>query len=110
MRTALLAAVSHDLRTPLASIKASISSLRQADVAYSPADEEELLATVEESADRLDGLIANLLDMSRLQTGALSPCVQAVAVDEVAPLALHGLAGAADRGPRHPGGSSSAAR
>jgi len=95
MRTALLAAVSHDLRTPLASIKASISSLRQGDVDYSPADEEELLATVEDSTDRLDTLIANLLDMSRLQTGALHPFVQPVAVDEVAPLALHGLPGAA---------------
>jgi two-component system sensor histidine kinase KdpD len=94
MRTALLAAVSHDLRTPLASIKASISSLRQPDVAYSEADERELLATVEDSADRLDGLIANLLDMSRLQTGALQPFVQPVAVEEVAPLALHGLPGA----------------
>jgi two-component system, OmpR family, sensor histidine kinase KdpD len=94
MRTALLAAVSHDLRTPLASIKASISSLRQPDVSYSEADEKELLATVEDSADRLDGLIANLLDMSRLQTGALQPFVQPVAVEEVAPLALHGLPGA----------------
>jgi two-component system sensor histidine kinase KdpD len=93
MRTALLAAVSHDLRTPLASIKASISSLRQPDVAYSPEDEAELLATVEDSTDRLDGLIANLLDMSRLQTGALQPFVQPVAIDEVAPLALHGLPG-----------------
>jgi two-component system sensor histidine kinase KdpD len=94
MRTALLAAVSHDLRTPLASIKASISSLRQPDVAYSAADERELLATVEDSADRLDSLITNLLDMSRLQTGALQPFVQPVSVEEVAPLALHGLAGA----------------
>jgi two-component system sensor histidine kinase KdpD len=96
MRTALLAAVSHDLRTPLASIKASISSLRQPDVAYSPEDEAELLGTVEESADRLDGLIANLLDMSRLQTGALQPVVQPVSVEEVAPLALHGLPGGSD--------------
>jgi two-component system, OmpR family, sensor histidine kinase KdpD len=94
MRTALLAAVSHDLRTPLASIKASISSLRQPDIAYSADDEQELLETVEESADRLDGLIANLLDMSRLQTGALQPIVAPVAVEEVAPLALHGLPGA----------------
>lgn len=91
MRTALLAAVSHDLRTPLASIKASISSLRQPDVTYSAADEAELLETVELAADRLDGLIANLLDMSRIQTGALYPFVQTVAVDEVALLALHGL-------------------
>ena len=95
MRTALLAAVSHDLRTPLASIKASISSLRQPDIAYSDEDEQELLATVEEASDRLDGLIANLLDMSRIQTGALHPFVQLVAVDEVAPMALHGLPDAA---------------
>jgi two-component system sensor histidine kinase KdpD len=93
MRTALLAAVSHDLRTPLASIKASVSSLRQPDLDLPIADQAELLATVEESADRLDGLIANLLDMSRLQTGALQPFVQPVAVEEVAPLALHGLPG-----------------
>ena len=66
MRTALLAAVSHDLRTPLASIKASVSSLRQTDVTWSEEDEAELLATIEVSSDRLDALIGNLLDMSRL--------------------------------------------
>ncbi|HKA94873.1 MAG TPA: DUF4118 domain-containing protein, partial [Streptosporangiaceae bacterium] len=69
MRTALLAAVSHDLRTPLASIKASVSSLRQTDVAWTESDEEAFLATIEQNADRLDGLIGNLLDMSRLHTG-----------------------------------------
>src|SRR6516165_1456177 len=63
MRTALLAAVSHDLRTPLASIKASVSSLRQTDVAWTESDGEALLATIEQNADRLDGLIGNLLDM-----------------------------------------------
>jgi len=91
MRTALLAAVSHDLRTPLASIKASVSSLRQTDVAWTPADEADLLATVEENADRLDALIGNLLDMSRLQTGSLAPFLRPTAVDEVAPVALRGL-------------------
>ena len=70
MRTALLAAVSHDLRTPLASIKASVSSLRQTDVEWSEADEADLLATIEQNADRLDALIGNLLDMSRLHTGS----------------------------------------
>lgn len=88
IRTALLAAVSHDLRTPLASIKASVSSLRQGDVEWDPADEAELLATIEESADRLDGLIANLLDMSRLQTGGLNPLAREVALDEVTAPAL----------------------
>jgi two-component system sensor histidine kinase KdpD len=91
MRTALLAAVSHDLRTPLASIKASVSSLRQTDVAWSPADEADLLATIEENADRLDALIGNLLDMSRLHTGSLQPFLRPIAIDEVAPIALHGL-------------------
>src|ERR1700690_2049746 len=71
MRTALLAAVSHDLRTPLASIKASASSLRQTDVEWSEADQADLLATIEQNADRLDALIGNLLDMSRLHTGSL---------------------------------------
>jgi two-component system, OmpR family, sensor histidine kinase KdpD len=91
MRTALLAAVSHDLRTPLASIKASVSTLRQTDVQWTPADEAALLATIEQGADRLDALIANLLDMSRLSTGSLQPFLRPTAVDEVAPVALRGL-------------------
>ena len=70
-RTALLAAVSHDLRTPLASIKAAASSLRQAEVDFSPEDEASLLETIEESADRLTVLVTNLLDMSRLQSGSV---------------------------------------
>jgi two-component system, OmpR family, sensor histidine kinase KdpD len=93
MRTALLAAVSHDLRTPLASIKASVSTLRQTDVDWAPADEAALLAAIERSADRLDALIGNLLDMSRLATGALQPFLRPTTVDEVAPVALRGLDG-----------------
>jgi two-component system sensor histidine kinase KdpD len=92
MRTALLAAVSHDLRTPLASIKASVSTLRQTDVAWTAADEEALLATIEDGADRLDALIGNLLDMSRLTTGSLEPFLRPTSVEEVAPAALLGLA------------------
>jgi two-component system sensor histidine kinase KdpD len=91
MRTALLRAVSHDLRTPLASIKASVSSLRQTDVHWSAEDEAELLANIEQNADRLDALVGNLLDMSRLQAGSLEPFLRATAVDEVAPVALRGL-------------------
>ena len=91
MRTALLAAVSHDLRTPLASIKASVSSLRQTDVEWSEADQADLLATIEQNADRLDALIGNLLDMSRLHTGSLQPFLRPTAIDEVAPVALFGL-------------------
>jgi two-component system sensor histidine kinase KdpD len=93
MRTALLAAVSHDLRTPLASIKASVSTLRQTDVEWTQADEAALLATIEASADRLDALIGNLLDMSRLTTGSLQPFLRPTAIDEVAPMALRGLDG-----------------
>jgi two-component system, OmpR family, sensor histidine kinase KdpD len=96
MRTALLAAVSHDLRTPLASIKASVSSLRQTDVDWTEADQEALLATIEENADRLDGLIGNLLDMSRLHTGSLQPFLRPITIDEVAPVALRGLDAPAD--------------
>jgi two-component system, OmpR family, sensor histidine kinase KdpD len=91
MRTALLAAVSHDLRTPLASIKASVSTLRQTDVQWTAADEAALLATIEQGADRLDALIGNLLDMSRLSTGSLQPFLRPTAIDEVAPVALRGL-------------------
>jgi two-component system, OmpR family, sensor histidine kinase KdpD len=91
MRTALLAAVSHDLRTPLASIKASASTLRQTDVEWTPADQAALLATIDSNADRLDALIGNLLDMSRLHTGSLDPFLRPTAIDEVAPVALRGL-------------------
>ncbi|OEU90223.1 histidine kinase [Streptomyces abyssalis] len=91
IRTALLAAVSHDLRTPLAAVKASVSSLRSGDVAWSAEDEAGLLAAIEEGADRLDHLIGNLLDMSRLQTGAVSPLMRETDLDEVVPLALKGV-------------------
>jgi two-component system sensor histidine kinase KdpD len=73
LKTALLRAVSHDFRTPLASIKAGASALRQPETNYTAEDRAELLAAVEEEADRLDRLIGNLLDASRLEVGALSP-------------------------------------
>jgi two-component system, OmpR family, sensor histidine kinase KdpD len=91
IRTALLAAVSHDLRTPLAGIKASVSSLRSDDVAWSEEDQAELLAAIEEGADRLDNLVGNLLDMSRLQTGTVTPLIREVDLDEVVPMALVGI-------------------
>ncbi|MFG1603430.1 DUF4118 domain-containing protein [Actinoplanes sp. NPDC049265] len=83
LRSALLGAVGHDLRTPLAGIKAAVSSLRQPDVTFSDEDRGELLATVEESADRLAGVVDNLLAVSRLQAGALAADVRPVAVDGV---------------------------
>jgi two-component system sensor histidine kinase KdpD len=82
-RTALLAAVGHDLRTPLATIKASVSTLRQDDVDWSADERRQLLATIEQSADRLDAVVANLLDASRLQAGALGVHAVAVTLDEV---------------------------
>src|SRR6266571_6901234 len=91
MRTALLTAVSHHLRTPLAAVKAAVTTLRQTDVVWSPEDQSSLLATIEEGADRLDSLIANLLDMSRIHTGALQLLVRPTALDEVAPLVTRGL-------------------
>ncbi|MEU0810351.1 sensor histidine kinase KdpD [Streptomyces sp. NPDC005970] len=91
IRTALLAAVSHDLRTPLAAIKAAVSSLRSDDVAWSPEDEAELLEGIEEGADRLDHLVGNLLDMSRLQTGTVTPLIREIDLDEVVPMALVGV-------------------
>jgi two-component system sensor histidine kinase KdpD len=91
MRTALLAAVSHDLRTPLASAKAAVASLRSADVHFDDHDRAELLATADESLDRLSRLVANLLDMSRLQTGALGVAAVDVGAEEVVPRALDDL-------------------
>jgi two-component system sensor histidine kinase KdpD len=92
LRTALLAAVSHDLRTPLASIKTAVTGLLQDDVALPPEAAAELLATIDQQADRLDRLIGNLLDMSRLQTGSLSLHTRRVGLDEVVPAALASLA------------------
>ncbi|WP_329564893.1 sensor histidine kinase KdpD [Kitasatospora sp. NBC_01266] len=92
MRTALLAAVSHDLRTPLAAALASVGSLRSPDVEFSPEDQAELLATADESLIRLNRLVDNLLDMSRLQAGALTLHLGPVHIDEVLPRALDSLA------------------
>jgi two-component system, OmpR family, sensor histidine kinase KdpD len=96
-RTALLAAVGHDLRTPLAGIKASVGTLRQTDIDWSREEREQLLATIEESADRLDSIVANLLDAGRLQAGALSVRTEAVALDEVIGAAVLAVPGALGR-------------
>jgi two-component system, OmpR family, sensor histidine kinase KdpD len=91
LRTALLSAVSHDLRTPLASAKAAVGGLR-GPVEFSAEDREELLATVEESLDRLNRLVDNLLDMSRLQAGALAMTPQPMSAAETVATALDDLA------------------
>jgi two-component system sensor histidine kinase KdpD len=95
LRTALLSAVSHDLRTPLASAKAAVGTLRMSDLALSEEDRAELLATAEESLDRLSGLVENLLDMSRLQAGALALAIQPIDVADVISAALTSLGPAA---------------
>ncbi|MCX6497478.1 MAG: DUF4118 domain-containing protein [Arthrobacter sp.] len=92
MRTSLLRAVSHDLRTPLAGIKLAVGGLRQADVSYSREEEEALLETIEECSDRLDALVANLLDMSRITSDAVQPLLRPVRWYEVVAGGLHGIA------------------
>ena len=91
IRTSLLAAVSHDLRTPLAGIKASVTSLRSDDVEWSEDDRTELLEGIEDGADRLDHLVGNLLDMSRLETGTVTAVIRETDLDEVVPMALLGV-------------------
>jgi two-component system sensor histidine kinase KdpD len=88
LRTALLQAVSHDLRTPLASIKASASSLLQSDVAWTPEQRREFAATIDAEADRLNRLVTNLLDMSRLQAGAVTVLRRSVYLEDVVAAAL----------------------
>lgn len=86
-QTALLAAVSHDLRTPLAAIKAATSAL-QTSRGIPEADRDALLIDVSHHADRLQLLIDNLLDLSRLDAGAVRPRLERVALDEVVPRAV----------------------
>jgi two-component system sensor histidine kinase KdpD len=88
MRTALLSAVSHDLRTPLSSARAAIDSLANPDIEWTGDERAELMATAKDSIERLDRLVANLLDMSRLQAGALGIHTQPLAVEEVIPRVL----------------------
>jgi two-component system sensor histidine kinase KdpD len=97
MRTALLAAVSHDLRSPLAAAKASVSTLRDPELEVSPQDRAELLEAAEESLDRLTRLVENLLDMSRLQAGALKPRLEPAAIEDIVPRAIDDVPEAAER-------------
>jgi two-component system sensor histidine kinase KdpD len=88
MRTALLAAVSHDLRTPLSAAKAAVGTLRDPELDVPPEDRVELLEAADESLDRLIALVENLLDMSRLQAGAIKLRLEPVAADEILPRAV----------------------
>lgn len=82
-RAALFSSVTHDLRTPLASITASASSLLDDEVEFSPEQHQELLRTILEESQRLNRLVGNLMDLSRLRAGALSPSRDAIPVDEL---------------------------
>ncbi|WEO93179.1 ATP-binding protein [Streptomyces sp. FXJ1.172] len=88
LRTALLRAVGHDLRTPLAAGWAAVTSLRSRDVEFSLEDREELLATADESMAKLNRLVENLLDLSRLEAGALTLNLRETSLEEVLPMAL----------------------
>jgi two-component system sensor histidine kinase KdpD len=89
LRTALLNSVSHDLRTPLASIKASASSLLDHEVHWSDQQRDEFLLTIDQEADRLTRLVHNLLDMSRIEANALDPRMEETSLAEIAGLVVH---------------------
>jgi two-component system sensor histidine kinase KdpD len=97
LRSALLAAVSHDLRTPLASIKAAASGLLSDQLTFGPEETRILLQTIDEESDRLSRLVENLLDMSRLETGSMDVLSQRVNVQELVVAAIESL------GPRSDG-------
>ncbi|MBN0041692.1 sensor histidine kinase KdpD [Cellulosimicrobium cellulans] len=97
-RTALLAAVSHDLRTPLAAIRAAVDGLRSPDAVMEPQDRTALVETAASETERLEQLIDNLLDLSRLQTGSVAPVLRDVSLEEIVPAAVepHGARVALD--------------
>jgi len=88
LRAAMFSSVTHDLRTPLASIKAGVTSLLDAAVHHDPAQERELLTTILEETDRLNRLVGNLLDLARIRAGALTPTRQPGAMDEIVEVVL----------------------
>ena len=92
LRTAILRAVSHDLHTPIAGIKASVTSLRQADVTFTAAQRQELLATIETESDRLNRMVANLLDVGRLEAGALTVDLRPTYLEDVVAATLANVA------------------
>jgi two-component system sensor histidine kinase KdpD len=91
LRSALLAAVSHDLRTPLASIKAASSSLLSDQLTFGPDETRILLQTIDDESDRLNSLVENLLDMSRLQTGSMDVLRQSTDIGELIEAAIDSL-------------------
>jgi two-component system, OmpR family, sensor histidine kinase KdpD len=88
LRAALLTSISHDLRTPLASILGTVSSLRSYPERYSPAEREDLLATLQDEAERLNRFVSNLLDMTRLESGAIDLKLELIDAAEIVGSAL----------------------
>ena len=104
LRAALLNAVSHDLRTPLATIMASAGSLRQQDVAWTDDERQAFAQAIEEEAERLNRLVGNLLDLSRIEGGSLRPQKSwhdlGLLVDDVVrPAGVRSRSGTASRSP-----------
>jgi len=95
-RTALLNAVSHDLRSPIAAAKAAVTSLRAPDVEWHPDARQELLDTADDALDRLTELVTNLLDLSRLEAGALPVLSDPVGLDDVVSHAIRHVGGKVD--------------
>lgn len=89
LRTAILRAVSHDLRSPLSSIKASVSSLRQTDIEWQEETKQDFLFSIESETDRLTRIVANLLDLSRIESGVLRPVLRAISLEEVIPSVIY---------------------
>ncbi|MBV9553734.1 MAG: sensor histidine kinase KdpD [Alphaproteobacteria bacterium] len=88
LRTALLTSISHDLRTPLASVLGSVTSLRDFRHSLDDAAQDELIGTIQEEAERLSRFIANLLDMTKLEAGAVTPRAEPVDTDDIVGSAL----------------------
>jgi two-component system sensor histidine kinase KdpD len=91
LKSALLSSVSHELRSPLATIKAAASSLRSGAVRWDSEARQDLLAAIDEEADHLNRLVGNLLDMSRIESGALKPERKWNALSEIIDTAQAGL-------------------
>jgi two-component system sensor histidine kinase KdpD len=97
IKTAVLHSVSHDLRSPLTAIVAAASGLANPELRLSEADRDELVLTIRSEANRLDRVVENLLDLSRLRSGAVAPHVELWPVDELVSQAIEQLGSAADR-------------
>jgi two-component system sensor histidine kinase KdpD len=91
LRTALLAAVSHDLRSPLAAIKATVTDLLDDEVARTPEMQREALEAINSESERLNALIANLLDMSRIEAGVLRARLENVDVADAVATSVHSV-------------------